>query len=366
MQRRERHLGGARRGRARPPARGRSAARCRAACRCRTARSSRTSTGGTTGVKPVLLEQRDTPTARAPARAARAAPSGTTKRDPDTRAPRARGRGGRRAAPRGLRPVAPASPTSRITSSSSGALGSGRFGSAASTSARRSSSVRSSSSSPFSRSDTPRTSAIASEASSPLRWSSPIRLLAWFFARPQVLQLRQQRPAPLVQLERLVEHRRVHPATRERLTRRLRVRADLPEVEHRDPLRRASLLLPEYLSRKSATSSRLAAGHDVRGHDRAREAAVADGEERVLARHVAHVEVRAVRALAALELAGRLRPVGVRLGEGVAAGAALVEELGAAVRGLIALRDLDLPAAAGEQGGREQAADCDRTRHGAA
>jgi hypothetical protein len=43
-----------------------------------------------------------------------------------------------------------------------------------------------------------------------------------------------------------------------------------------------------------------------------------------------------------------------------------VEELGAAVRGLIALGNLDFPTAAGEQKGREQAADCDRTRHGAA
>ena len=51
---------------------------------------------------------------------------------------------------------------------------------------------------------------------------------------------------------------------------------------------------------------RLAAGHDVGGHDRAREAAVANGEEGILARHVADVEVRPVRALAALELAGRL------------------------------------------------------------
>ena len=66
------------------------------------------------------------------------------------------------------------------------------------------------------------------------------------------------------------------------------------------------------------------------------------------------VEVRAVRALAALELALRLRAVGVRRLEGVAAGAALVEELGPAVRGLVALRDLDLAAAAGEERGGEQ------------
>ena len=68
-----------------------------------------------------------------------------------------------------VRPVLPASPTSRITSSSSGAVGSGRFGSDSSTLVRRSSTARSSSSSSFSRSDSPRVSAIASEASSPFR-----------------------------------------------------------------------------------------------------------------------------------------------------------------------------------------------------
>jgi hypothetical protein len=58
--------------------------------------------------------------------------------------------------------------------------------------------------------------------------------------------------------------------------------------------------------------------------------------------------------------------VGVRLLEGVAAGAALVEELGAAVGGLIALRHLDLTAAARESSGREHGGDGDRTRHGGA
>ncbi len=129
--------------------------------------------------EPALLEDATAPTAPGPAPAARAAPSGTRSAI-RTRARPARGRGRRPRARRGSGPSSPASPTSRITSSSSGALGSSRFGRPASTSARRSSSVRSSSSSPFSRSDTPRTSAIASEASSPLRCSSPICLLAWF------------------------------------------------------------------------------------------------------------------------------------------------------------------------------------------
>ena len=72
---------------------------------------------------------------------------------------------------------------------------------------------------------------------------------------PQLLELGQQRAPALVELERLVEQRRVHAAAGERVTRRLRVLADLPEVEHRDPVRPASRSLPEYLARKSATAS---------------------------------------------------------------------------------------------------------------
>ena len=53
-------------------------------------------------------------------------------------------------------------------------------------------------------------------------------------ARAQVLELREKRAAALVQLERLVEQRRVHVAARQRVTRGLRVLADLPEVEDGD------------------------------------------------------------------------------------------------------------------------------------
>jgi hypothetical protein len=53
-------------------------------------------------------------------------------------------------------------------------------------------------------------------------------------ARAQLLELRQKRTAALVQLERLVEQRRIDPAARQRVTRGLRVLADLPEVEDGD------------------------------------------------------------------------------------------------------------------------------------
>jgi len=54
-------------------------------------------------------------------------------------------------------------------------------------------------------------------------------------ARAQVLQLRQQGAAALVQLERLVENAGIDPAPRECVTRGLWVLADLPEVEDGDP-----------------------------------------------------------------------------------------------------------------------------------
>ena len=53
-------------------------------------------------------------------------------------------------------------------------------------------------------------------------------------ARAQLLELRQERAAALVELERLVEQRRIDAAPRQRVTRGLRVLADLPEVEDGD------------------------------------------------------------------------------------------------------------------------------------
>jgi hypothetical protein len=53
-------------------------------------------------------------------------------------------------------------------------------------------------------------------------------------ARAQLLELREKRTAALVQLERLVEQRRIDAAARQRVTRGLRVLADLPEVEDGD------------------------------------------------------------------------------------------------------------------------------------
>src|SRR5918995_677132 len=56
-------------------------------------------------------------------------------------------------------------------------------------------------------------------------------------ARPQVLELRQECAAALVELERLVERGGIDSSARERVARRLRIFAGLPEGEHRDPPR---------------------------------------------------------------------------------------------------------------------------------
>ncbi len=50
---------------------------------------------------------------------------------------------------------------------------------------------------------------------------------------PQLLELGQQRTPALVGIERLIEHRGVEAAPKQRLSRRCGVFTDLPEVEHR-------------------------------------------------------------------------------------------------------------------------------------
>src|SRR5688572_14488746 len=100
-------------------------------------------------------------------------------------------------------------------------------------------------------------------------------------------------------------------------------------------------LLPRVLVEELRHSPGLVADHDVRRHDRPGEAAVADREEGVVPAHVAGVEVRAVGALGALDLALGLRAPGARRVERVTAAATLPEELGALAERVV-LRDLDL------------------------
>ena len=217
-----------------------------------------------------------------------------------------------------------------------GALGSGRLGSAPTATARRSSTARSSSSSSFSRAEAPLTSAIASEASSPSRWSAPMRFEASFFSRLSSSssgRIARRRSSSSSASSSSATSK---PRRRERRSRRLRIVADLAQVEHVELLALAgrggvgrAALRPRVLVEEVGHGIGLVAHHDVRGHDRPGEAAVADRVEGVVAAHLAHVEVRPVRALAALERSGRLGAVGVGGVERVAARAALVEELGA-------------------------------------
>jgi len=66
----------------------------------------------------------------------------------------------------------------------------------------------------------------------PLELADPLARLV--LAGAKVLELREQSAPALVELERLVDQRRVDPAPRQRVARGLRVLADLPEVEDGD------------------------------------------------------------------------------------------------------------------------------------
>ena len=144
---------------------------------------------------------------------------------------------------------------------------------------------------------TSRISAIASpRRPRPSAWPRAIFSLARFCVARALLERGQQLAAARVERDHLVDQRRVDPLALEPGTDRVRVLADQLQVEHgggsRGPTRwrSAAVLLgdvgaeppPAYLARKSATSSASCADHDVRGHDRAREAAVADREEDVV------------------------------------------------------------------------------------
>jgi hypothetical protein len=65
-----------------------------------------------------------------------------------------------------------------------------------------------------------------------LKLADPLARLV--LARAQVLELREECTAALVELQRLVDQCRGEAAARKRVTRGLRVLADLPEVEDGD------------------------------------------------------------------------------------------------------------------------------------
>ena len=96
-------------------------------------------------------------------------------------------------------------------------------------------------------------------------------------ARAALLQLGEKLPAPPVQLQKLVEGVG-GPAAAQSGARRLGVLADAPEVEHRPILNDLLGFLPGVLRDEVRDLAGLAAGDDVRGHDPARESAVADRE----------------------------------------------------------------------------------------
>src|SRR3954468_15576272 len=277
------------------------------------------------------------------------------KRDPDSRAPRSMSIRSP-ASSRWSLPSRPASPTSRIVVSSSGADGSGRLGSVTRIACRRSSAARVSSTRSFTVADSSFTRASASAASWPRAFAAPIASEACFCSA------RSDSAA----------------AVAARHTSSAASSSSMRAARSGD--RRASALLTASGSWRVARGARPIAGqafgetpfggpplgslgagvlreelghglgflpdHDVLGHDRAREAAVADRVENLVDLFLARVEVRAVDALAVAHL--RRRALGAHLVERVTARAALGEQP-RALGGRVALGHADPPRPAGAQ-----------------
>ena len=174
---------------------------------------------------------------------------------------------------------------------------------------------RSAASSSFSRSPVARTAAIASDASSPARCSSPIRLEAAFFSARSSSSSgsssRRRASSSSTGSSRSASPRRASASRAEsgssRSCRRSSTRGRYCPLRGAaagvgarvDVLAGLPCVLPRVLGHERGHRLRVLAHDDVRGHDRAGEAAVADRVEDVGAVLLADVEVRAVGALAA-------------------------------------------------------------------
>ena len=239
---------------------------------------------------------------------------------------------------------------------------SGRAGSAASPRAASSSSASrvSSGSSSLTRALTACISAIASDASAPVRLASPIAFAPALrsacassssgrsaFSRSRAASAARSRSSDAV------------AAPRKRGPHGFRVAADRPQVEHRALLRgravggcRAGWVTAAWSTsaRNSATSSASSPVTMFCGIGPGREPAVADRVQRAVLGDLALVEVRAVLVLAGPDV--RRRALGARHAERVAARAALVEDLRG---GRLIRRDREIPSspqAATTAGGR--------------
>src|SRR3954447_19721826 len=252
------------------------------------------------------------------------------------------------------RPVRPASPHSRTSSSSTGEDSSGRFGKPASVRSSCSSTSARSACSAFAREETSFMAAIASEASPPPCFAWPIALLAWFCSARSASSAgsssRRRASSRSTSSSRSAARRRSKAARAASGSRRSSFRSSTGRRPPEWLLRRG--LRARVALEEDRHVAGVLAGHDVRGHDRAGEAAVADRVQNILARFLADVEVRAVGALAALDLAGRFRAVGIGRLERVASGAAIAEQHGPAVNLIVVLAGhLDVAAAAGRERG---------------
>ena len=310
--------------------------------RCRTSACSRTSTGGITGVKPLLLEQRRAPTARARAPAARAAPSGRRS------ASRPRGRRASMSEVLAEQLDVVAAGRARLAHLAQHLVlvRRGRVGQVR----QRGEHARCAAPRPraappparFSRAETPRDlgDRLGRVLAGALQLADPLRglVLARAAAPPARAAARggaRRARAP----RRAAPGRRRAGASASRAgcgSSRISLRSSTATSPGSASRRLAARVLATGSRRPASASSPTTtfAGMIAPG-----EAAVADGEQHVVAALLAHVEVRPVGALAALELPLRLRSVGVGGLERVAAGAALVEQHGALVSGLLCSRE---------------------------
>src|SRR3954454_3992476 len=245
-------------------------------------------------------------------------------------------------------PVLPASPTSRSTSSSGGAVSAGRFGIDARLVSRARLVSPTSESSSFTRAATSCISAIASDASSPDRLACAMASPAFFCVALSSSRcgwsVRQRSSSSMISSSPSAARRRASAARTASGSFRISLRSSMrlpASLVAEQPLLLAGV--PRY---ELGHVLGVAPHHDVGRHDRAGEAAVANRVEHVRGRLLADVEVRPVRALGSLHLARRPRASGGGRAERVATAAALLEEDRAVVHGQVRLGHVHLLTAA--------------------
>src|SRR3954447_11377406 len=270
-------------------------------------------------------------------------------------------------------PSRPPSPTSRSTVSASGASGSGRLGSRESASWSWGSVSASSASSVLAWAGTSRLRSIASPASSPACLAAAMAPDASFWrarsasssgssSRRRASSSRTRSTDSATSPPRRASALRTPSGSRRiSLTSSTRRRARARSARAR--ALRGLRLAARVLRQEVGDLLGLFADHDVLGHDRAGESAVADGVEDLVGLFLALVEVRPVDALSVADVGGRAAAAGDA--QGVAAAAVLGEQMRAGAGTVLRRHVNALRAARGQHsGGAEHAEDTDEAAAG--